>query len=353
MTLDALAFETHFLDHIAPVWTALPAELRGALMVAPELEDRADALGLVADVLDPGPIRATSRYPRPDPGPGPMALVASYGDIKVGRRLGYRRFVFLEHGAGQSYGGDRRNRRHGSYAGGEDREDVPVFLVPNDHSAGRWSAAYPEATVEVVGSPRLDDLPRKARDAEPVVAISFHWDCSLCPETRSAFGHFGAALPELARRFRMIGHAHPRAADWLAKRYRRAGIEFVPSFEEVCRRADVYACDNSSTLFEFAATGRPVVTMNAPGYRRNVSHGLRFWEAATVGVVVDEPASLGDAIAQALEERPEDVEAREAALRIVYPVRTGGAARAAGAIERWMANDGEGARTLEDGRPAA
>lgn len=344
MSIDALAFETHFLDHIAPVWRALPAEVRGALIVAPELEDQADRLELDADLLDPAPIRQLSRHPEPDPGPGPVALVASYGDIKVGRRLGYRRFVFLEHGAGQSYAGrpGHRHARHGSYAGGEDREDVALFLMPNEVSAGRWSAAYPEATVEVVGSPRLDTLPGRARRSLPgEVAISFHWDSNLVPETRSAYGVFGPVLPELARRFRLIGHAHPRAADWLSRRYRREGIEFVRSFDEVCRRSDVYVVDNSSTLFEFAATGRPVVVLNPPYYRRSVEHGLRFWSASTVGVNVDEPSALGDAIARALEERPEDVEAREAALRIVYPVRTGAAARAADAIVRWSSADGE------------
>ena len=49
--------------------------------------------------------------------------------------------------------------------------------------------------------------------------------------------------------------------------YEAHGIEYVPDFDDVLRRADVYACDNSSTLYEFASTGRPVVVLNAPWYR--------------------------------------------------------------------------------------
>jgi hypothetical protein len=115
----------------------------------------------------------------------------------------------------------------------------------------------------------------------------------------------------LARRFTVIGHGHPRRSE-LASRYRRAGIEHVASFSEVCRRASIYVADNTSTLFEFAATGRPVVVLNARRYRRDVRHGLRFWDAAGVGPNVDRPRDLPDVVARALEDPPEFREKREA-----------------------------------------
>jgi len=335
--MDALAFESHFLDHLAPVWRALPAELRGAFLVDESLVERAERLAIGAEGRSGREIRAAARRaPLASPGPGPAALVASYGDIKVGRRLGYRRFTFLEHGAGQSYEGDRRHGRHGSYAGGEDREDVELFLVPNERTADRWRQAYPAARVAVVGSPRLETLPAREPDPDPrpVVALGFHWECTIIQETRSAFGWYRSVLPEIARRFRVIGHGHPRAADWLRRHYRRAGIEWVPEFEDVCRRADLFVCDNSSALFEFAATGRPVVVLNAPWYRRNVDHGLRFWEAAGVGRQVDRPEELAAAIAGALV--LDDQAARDAALRIVYTYRQGATERAASAVEEWL-----------------
>ena len=113
----------------------------------------------------------------------------------------------------------------------------------------------------------------------------------------------------------------------------RHGIEHVATFDEVCRRADVYVCDNSSTIFEFASTGRPVVLLNSPQYRKRIHHGLRFWDAASVGVQVDTAAELPDAIQRALHE--DHSAEREAALDIVYAYRTDAAQRAADAIMEW------------------
>jgi len=342
---DAFACEPQFLDHLAPIWRALPPEARGTFWVAPALTDRAGSRGIVSSVVDAGALRRRELPPRARPGPGPRALVASIGDIKVARRLGYRRFAFMEHGAGQAYTGDKSLavRRHSSYAGGLDREDNELIMVPNEYSARLWREAYPLARTEVVGSPVLDDLPRRDRrdDTPPVVAISFHWPALVTYEARSAVGHFQPALADLARAYTVIGHAHPKG-DWparMARTYARYGIPFVEDFDEVCRRADVYAVDNSSTLFEFAATGRPVVVLNAPWYRRNVNHGLRFWDAATVGLNCDRPGDLVRTIAEALTDPPSVQAAREAALDKVYSVRSGAAERAARAVVAWLAAD--------------
>jgi hypothetical protein len=254
------------------------------------------------------------------------ALVASYGDLRVMRRAGYERFALTQHGAGQSYGND-----HPSFPGGRDQGDVDLFLVPNEHAAQRWRAVYPRARVEVVGCPKLDQLPERVPGPGPVVAVSFHWEFRLVPESRSAYQEFAAMLPVLAQRYRMVGHGHPRRRE-MPRVWRRMKVPHLPSFADVCRQADVYVCDNSSSLFEFAATSRPVVVLNANGYRRDVSHGLRFWDAASVGVNVDRPADLLAGIERALEMRPEDVAAREAALDVVYGVRSGSAQLAAAAI---------------------
>jgi hypothetical protein len=218
-----------------------------------------------------------------------------------------------------------------------DHQDVALFLVPNDHAAGQWRSAYPHASVAVVGSPRLGTLPERDggtdRGTGPVVAVSFHTTFTFSPELRSAFGHFRSALPALAERYEVLGHAHPRWGDQMAREFKRLGIEYVADFGEVCRRADVYAVDNSSTLFEFAATGRPVVVLNAPWYRRQIDHGLRFWAASTIGVNADEPGELLSAVELALLDRPDQQAARTAALALVYQPRED----AASAVTAWEA----------------
>jgi glycosyltransferase involved in cell wall biosynthesis len=263
-----------------------------------------------------------------------ISLVASYGALCRARRAGFTRHILTQHGAGQSYGGDRKSERQRSYPGGSGQYDVGLFLVPNEHAADRWRRAYPRASVAVVGCPKLDVLPARVPGPEPVVAVSFHWNSNVVPEMRSGEGHYIKAVAALARRYKVIGHGHPKRRD-LARLYRATRIEYVPLFEDICRRADVYVCDNSSTIFEFAATGRPVVVLNRPDYRRHVNHGLRFWDAADVGINVDHPADLRDAITEALRDDSARRASREAALDIVYAYRTGAAKRAAEAIMEW------------------
>lgn len=340
--IDAIAGESQFLDHLAPVWSMLPD--RGRLIVDLPIAPRAVAKGLDHEAIDFSAVKYRSEPPKARVEDGPIAFVVSIGDIKIGRRLGYRRFVFMEHGAGQAYIGERGSMaRHPSYAGGMDREDVELFLVPNEYSANLWRTAYPNASVSIVGCPKLDSLPQRDGGGPPVVAISFHWRGWVSPEAGSAKGLFMPVMAGLAKRFHLIGHAHPGKGwgDTMAREYQRAGIEFVPDFEDVCRRADLYVVDNSSTLFEFAATGRPVVVLNAREYRKTVSHGLRFWDAANVGIQVDDPALLGDAIAEALTDPPAVAAARENALSIVYAYRSGGAARAVGVITDWLTGRGQ------------
>lgn len=334
--IDAIASEPQFLDHLAPIWTRISGSARGRLLVEPGLVARARWRGIDdAEPLDVDALRQTPQVgPRRD---GPPALVASIGDIKIGRRLGYGPFAFVEHGAGQGY--DTRSGSAASYAGGPDRDDNELFICPNEYSADRWRRSYPSARVAVVGSTRLDELPARSPGPAPVVAVSFHGDWPHgVPYGGNALTEFLPGLPALASRYSTIGHAHPgkRWGERMARTFDRVGIEFVPEFDAVCERADVYVCDNSSTLWEFASTGRPVVVMNARHWHRGGGPGLRFWDAAHVGVNVDRPDELVPAVARALKHRPEDVAAREDALEYVYAYRHGAAERAAAAVVDWL-----------------
>ena len=340
--IDALACEPHFLDHLAPLWRALPYVVRGRFLVDRPLVDRALRAGVV-DVwpIDANTLRTTPQVKARIGGDRP-ALVASIGDIKVGRRMGYGPFAFLEHGAGQSYlgNGKRPGPLDASYAGGPDRDDVGLFLVPGPDPAARWRVAYPGARVEVIGSPRAEGLPGRVPGPGPVVAVSFHWPApmSVSGYAGTAAGEYLPLLPKLAEQFQVIGHAHPKG-DWpvrMARDYKRLGIEFVPEFEDVCRRADVYVCDNSSTIFEFAATGRPVVLLNSRYWDRRVEHGLRFWAASGVGENVWPTDDLVEATVRALVDGSHQQAQRDAALDLVYGVRHGAALAGAAAIVDWL-----------------
>jgi len=122
---------------------------------------------------------------------------------------------------------------------------------------------------------------------------------------------------------------------FLDRHFRRMGIEIVQDFSEVCRRADLYVCDNSSTLFEFASTGRPVVVLNDPQFRREVNHGGRFWTWATVGYQCDRPEDLIPTVERALLDPPAQQAERERVLDLAYAYRTAGAQRASDALLAW------------------
>lgn len=303
------ASERHYADHLIPIW----AETGGAFYVEPRLarwmSERHPEVPLIV-----GQPKAS------------LVCVAGFKDL---RQLRNARIILVEHGAGQTYQG----MDSGSYAGGTGRERVRLFLCPNEQVANHNRVRYIGSRSVAVGSPKLEALPREHSDD---IAISFHWDCGLVPETRWAFPHFLRSLGELKRRYgsRLIGHGHPRAFNKLQAAYKLYGIEPVEEFSEVCRRASVYVCDNSSTLFEFAALGRPVVLLNAPGYRKDVRHGLRFWDAADIGEQVSAPEVLGDAIGRALDDPGAYASRREAVTMQVYGNLEGAAQRSAEAIRR-------------------
>jgi hypothetical protein len=312
--IDLVASEPHYAAHMLPIWSAL--------------EERGDiwASGRAIDFLERvGHAPQTSR--RPSNGP---AMVAGSLDLW---KLGGTGHVFVEHGAGQTYS----NGSHG-YAGGRDRESVALFICPNEHVAELNRTAYPRAHSVAVGCPKMDPWHRGERGVHvpgTTVAISFHWNCTTQPEARTAFAHYRDALSRLAKAYpNVIGHGHPRIFNRLATVYESAGIESVADFDEVLDRADVYVCDNSSTIYEFASVGKPVVVLNAPWYRREIEHGLRFWEFADVGIQVDHPRQLIAAIDGALADAPTTALRRADIVREVYAMTDGQASlRAAASID--------------------
>ena len=279
--IDAFAQVESHARHLRPVWEQLPSEVRdhwytGAPGDEPIFGDNPTLIA-AGSALD---LTSTDR---------PVCLI--------------------EHGAGQSYDSVDTS----GYAGGRGRERVSLFLCPNERVAEENQARYPDAQVAVIGCPALDQhygtggnrgvvaqidaLPEHVRrwggfgpsphgpevevevDGGPtVVAFAWHWDCNLCPETQPAFAYYRDRIPQIADTYKVLGSGHPRNRDLYQAEYDSMGIETCWDPDELIRCADLLVVDNSSLLYEAAACGVPILAVDAPGYRSEVDHGLRFWD---------------------------------------------------------------------------
>lgn len=328
MRVDCYASEVHYSRHIAPIWLALPPDNRGLFWWGSDRRTWSELRwwGIDASSLQSGA-----------PDGSPILIAASWQDARKGRGT----VALVEHGTGQTYEGWDSP----SYSGGSERGFIDLFLCPNEFVAERNRRRYPEARVEVVGCPAMDRWQRGASE-HPVACVSFHWDCdSGPPEASWAFPHYRDCLKAVreeleAQGITLIGHGHPRVFQSLRSHYEACGIEAVERFEDVIQRASVYACDNSSTLWEFASLDRPIVLMDAPWFRPDVEHGLRFWEWADAGLRVQHPAELDGVIAESFHDDPR-ASIRRQAVATLYGFTDGTSSkRAADAV-----------LSLEAGRP--
>lgn len=310
-TIDAYASEPHYLSHVASVWRALPPELRGNIYSP------------CRGVLDLDNSKRTNILKLKK---NHLTLVASFKDLKYARRMS-RQIVLMEHGSGQSY-----SNGSNYYVGGRDRACVAATLMPNFQAAARHTVAHPAIPAYVTGSIRVDEL-RAATATRLFPVISFHWDCRIVPETRTALPHYKSILASIKHEFSDLqGHGHPRIATLLKQEYTRAGIRFNGMLEDVASNASVYIADNTSSMFEIAALDKPIVVLNAPWYRRDANHGGRFWRWADVGIQVNSPHNLIDAIHSALEDRTALSDARRQIVNEVYPYQDSAADKTVEAI---------------------
>lgn len=317
MTISVYASRAHYWAHLEPIWEALPAEHRGQVW-APS--------GRAGWGRPPSRRELDGREP---------VMVAAYVDAQP---MAGHPLVYVEHGAGQTYGG--RAERNPSYSGGAGHVGAIMFICPGEHVAERWRAAYPSTPAVAVGCPRLDRWASAQGRKIPTgstVALTWHWEAKVVPEMRSALRHYGSTLGTARATLRaagvdVLGHSHPRAWPELERLYRRLGIEATPDAAEVFARADLLVADNTSLMYEAAAVGIPVLALNAPWYRRGVEHGLRFWSHVP-GLQCDEPEQLVPMILRALADPPEAQVLRQRAVEHVYAATDGYAAkRAAQAI---------------------
>jgi hypothetical protein len=245
-----------------------------------------------------------------------LIYVSSWGDYKLVYSLGYK-VIMTEHGSGQLY-----NSSSPSYASGTggDKTGVLAYLAPNEVTlaAFRDNNRWCQYTYSI-GCPKLDKyhIKKKTKRKREHIGVSFHWNCNVVPETNSAFRYYKETLVKLSSKYKLLGHGHPRIIDELIPFYKEHGIEYTRDFNDIMNKCAVYCVDNSSTLYEFATIG-PVVVLNCPLYRRNISHGLRFWEYADVGINCDLPETLGDCIESALNEPASLAIRRKEIIDILY-----------------------------------
>lgn len=305
--IDAYAGWRHFADHLAPIWLALPEDLRGRFSAPPEVARWMVRPGAPHPVTVDG-----SGFP--DRKSRAPILVASFTDHHAVRP---RPTVLANHGAGQSYLGDPAAKGNECFSGGPGRERVLLHLEPGPLAAAKSDAAG--YRYELVGSPRLDPWHdarergsgERSGESDPLtVAIGFHHNARGCAEQMTAQPHYDPVLPTLAARYELVGHGHPRSWERTAHHWGKLGVRAEPDFARVLDQAAVYVTDTSSTGVEFASTGRPVIFCSAPWYRRDVDHGGRFWEWPRHALHVEEPADLPDAISVALG-RPECLARRQ------------------------------------------
>lgn len=250
MRIDAYASLPHYWRHIRPIFEALPDGVRG------EAYDETTPLPNAWDYV----------------------LCAGWADTWNGGKV-----IYVEHGAGQTY--SELQFGGGSYAGGEGLGDVRLFITPSVRVSDQWlsSGHYPSAKAVAVGCPKMDRYIRGPRPQDNLVVVAFHWDCTLLPETRSAFEFWSEHMEELVSwcgkvGLEVAGHAHPRWNQTVMRRFwNRLGCAYFEHEADVFELGTVLIADNTSLAYEFASLDRPVIALNAPWYRRDVVHGLRFW----------------------------------------------------------------------------
>lgn len=264
--VDLVWSREHYRAHMLPIFRALPEEIRG------EIRPRTF-----------------------DPVPGNVGMVASWDDVEqIRENFSY---FYVEHGAGQSYGGDEKTALQPGYSGsgGYRHWNCMGFICPSETVGARWTTAPSIA----VGCPKMDYWLSDRPSADPnTVCFAWHWNSRISPEALSAFHHYSEALPEIVASFkrqgwRTFGHAHPKWEGEIDFEMHEAGLTLLSSADAVLGSMSMLIMDNSSLMYEMAALGRPVIALNAPWYRRDIEHGLRFWDLVP-GDQIDEPQQLLD-----------------------------------------------------------
>lgn len=254
-----------------------------------------------------------------------LYVVASYGNVRMLSKNGYPEigFILLEHGAGQVYQSDVAGWCRGSF---KSSYRIKLFLGTNHYCVDAFKKNIKRTPAYVVGCPKLDNIQQEVNNYNnPLVVFSWHWDCSSIPETRSGFEFWSkevlAIHKDKEKKFKIAVHGHPRIQDQTLAFCTKHDIPFIKTFDFVLKNANIYVVDNSSTLYEFAVTTKPVILLNNPFYRREVRHGMRFWEHADLGLNCDQIGDIRANIDYIITNRGDNIPSKRKRIIVeeVYP----------------------------------
>jgi hypothetical protein len=303
--IGMLGSQSSYRDHMRPVWDALEPEERGCWAESQS--------GI---------------------GPASTWLDASQRDFTALRRFGVKR-VHMEHGVGLQWYPARQVQQ---------LQQADAIAAPNDWIADRFKERSRRLRVEVIGTPKMDLLVQDSRTVDrdsQTVAVALHWTGVLRQQSTS-LDAWRPMIEELAGEREVLGHAHPKIRKVAERFYGELGIEFVPAFEDVCSRANLYLCDHGSTLYEWSALDREVVLLRRPGHQAQIpqASGLLWENHSGIGPELNLGGSLRAALEAAAE--PSYREARQEASAALYPYIGTATQRAVDLLHE-----------IEEGRPIA
>lgn len=241
--------------------------------------------------------------------------LASVMDVSVG-------CIYMDHGCGQTLDIDHhfwsRINSKSPFV-----NTMQIFAAPNKIVMETTENNNPNVVSVLCGTPKMDKYHnvnmREKTIADGLVVFSWHWECKACPETLGGFEYWKERVAIASERFNVAIHGHPRVQDKTRRFAMDNEIEFIRDFDEVMDRAYLYVCDMSSTIYEFAATDRPVLVLNNPWFRREVNHGMRFWEFSDVGVQCNNKSDLDYCIDAALCDMDQFSSRRREISKTMYP----------------------------------
>ncbi len=287
------ASQRSYQEHLKPIWDALEPEERGVW---------SENHVVVPTWVTPGV-------------PASTWIAASHRDSAALYRLQTQR-VHMEHGVGLQWY-PTQQLRHLIFR--------CSIAAPNEFIAQRFRELKKKLRVVVIGTPKLDTL----WQGEPgtAAAVSFHWS-GVMRQRPTSFDLWRDTVIELAEHREVLGHAHPKIWKRAKRFYEDLGIEPVEHFADVCKRANLYLCDHSSTLYEWAALDRELILLRREGHREQIPQlsGLGWDEFQSIGPEL----KLGGSLLAALEAAadPQYRAYRQEATDVLYPYRGEATARA-------------------------